>query len=164
VLAPTIGTVSPPVSVTRSVGVAAPLAEVWHRVTAPAGINDELAPFLTMTMPARWRAETIATVPVGEPLGRASLRLAGLIPVEHDDLFLVAVAAPTMFHERSEMLTARVWEHRRELVGLADGLTRVTDEVTMVPRFPLPGRAVHALIDALFAHRHRRLRAWADAR
>ncbi len=149
---------------TRSVGVAAPLAEVWDRVTAPAGINDELAPYLTMTMPARWRAGTIATVPVGEPLGRAGLRLAGLIPVEYDDLFLVAVTAPTMFHERSEMLTARVWEHRRELVGLADGFTRVTDEVTMVPRFPLPGRGMHALIDALFAHRHRRLRAWADTR
>ncbi|WP_163543033.1 hypothetical protein [Occultella kanbiaonis] len=110
---------SPPVRMTRSVGVAAPLAEVWDRVTAPAGINDELAPYLTMTMPARWRAGTIATVPVGEPLGRAGLRLAGPIPVEYDDLFLVAVTAPTMFHERSEML---------------------------------------------FAHRHRRLRAWADTR
>ncbi|MBZ2196060.1 hypothetical protein [Occultella gossypii] len=155
---------SPPVHVTRGVGVAAPLAEVWHRVTTPAGINDELAPFLTMTMPARWQAGTIATAPVGQHLGKAHLRLAGLIPVEYDDLFLVAVSAPTMFHERSEMLTARVWEHRRELVSLADGLTRVTDEVTMIPRFPLPGRAVHALIDALFAHRHRRLRAWADSR
>ncbi|TDE97645.1 hypothetical protein EXU48_03135 [Occultella glacieicola] len=150
--------------VTRSVGVAAPLAEVWDRVTAPAGINDELAPFLTMTMPARWRAETIATVPVGEHLGRAHLRLAGLVPVEYDDLFLVAVAAPTMFHERSEMVTARVWEHRRELVALADEYTRVTDEVTMVPRFPLPGRRVRVLIDALFAHRHRRLQAWAHSR
>ncbi|WP_131105368.1 hypothetical protein [Ornithinimicrobium sufpigmenti] len=150
------------VRLTRSVIVAAPRQQVWDLVVTPEGIDHELRPVLSMTMPARHRGKTVDTVPVGVPLGRAWLRLAGLVPVDFDHLQLVSVEPPHRFHERSWMLSARVWEHRRSLEDLGEGRTRVTDELTMVPRVPLPAPAravVRRGLDALFAHRHRRLRA-----
>lgn len=150
------------VRVTRSVVVDAPREQVWDLVITPEGINQELLPVLSMRMPARYRGGTIATVPVGEPLGRAWLRLGGVLPVDFDSLQLVSVDPPHQFHERSWMLAARVWEHRRSLEDLGQGRTRVTDELRMVPRVPLPA-PLRALvgrgIDALFRHRHRRLGA-----
>lgn len=148
------------VRLVREVVVDAARQAVWARVTTPEGIDHELRPLLSMRMPARHAGATIGTVPVGERLGRAWLRLGGVLPVEYDDLVLVAVDPPAGFHERSSMATARVWEHRRRLEELPDGRTRVVDELRMVPRVPLPAPAlglVRRLVDALFAHRHRRL-------
>lgn len=150
------------VRLTRSVVVDAPRQQVWDLVVTPEGINHELRPLLSMAMPSRHRAATIDTVPVGVPLGRAWLRVGGLVPVDFDSLQLVSVDPPRQFHERSWMLSARVWEHRRSLEDLGDGRTRVTDELRLVPRVPLPGPARGVLrrgLDGLFAHRHRRLRA-----
>lgn len=42
-----------------------------------------------------------------------------------------------------------------------DGTTRVTDTLRAVPRAPLPGPVVRAVVGALFTHRHRRLARWA---
>lgn len=150
------------VSLTRSVVVDAPQRTVWDLVVTPEGINHELAPFLSMAMPPRHAGGAVDTVPVGVPLGRAWLRLGGLLPVDFDALRLVSVDPPHGFHERSWMLAARVWEHRRSLEDLGGGRTRVTDQVLMVPRIPLPAPAralVRRALDALFAHRHRRLGA-----
>lgn len=150
------------VRVTRSVVVDAPRQQVWDLVITPEGIDHELRPWLSMRMPARHRGGTIASVPVGEPLGRAWLRLGGLLPVDFDSLQLLSVDPPREFHERSWMLSARVWEHRRSLEDLGDGRTRVVDELRMVPRVPLPGplrSVVRRAVTALFDHRHRRLRA-----
>ena len=150
------------VRVARSVVVDAPVQRVWDLVITPSGIDHELRPLLSMTMPAAHRDATIATVPVGERLGRAWLRLGGILPVDFDDLRLVSVDPPHSFHESSTMLGARVWEHRRTLAATGDGRTRVTDELRMVPRVPLPcpvRALVGRVVDALFAHRHRRLRA-----
>jgi hypothetical protein len=146
--------------------VPARVGAVWSRVTTAEGIDDELRPWLSMRMPRRWRGSSLGEVPVGEPLGRAWLRLGGVVPVDYDDLHLVAVNAPTSFHERSTMATARVWEHRRTLEATPDGGTRVTDQLRLVPRLPLPGpvaRLVRGAGRALFAHRHRRLAAWVRA-
>lgn len=150
------------VRVTRSVTVDAPQQQVWDLVVTPEGIDHELRPLLSMTMPAGYRDRTVATVPVGEPLGRAWLRLGGVLPVDYDDLRLVSVDPPRSFHERSTMLSARVWEHRRTLTDLGEGRTLVTDEVRMTPRVPLPATVqglVARALRGLFAHRHRRLRA-----
>lgn len=150
------------IRISRSVVVDAPLQQVWDLVITPEGIDHELRPLLSMTMPAAHRDETIATVPVGERLGKAWLRLGGVLPVDYDDLRLVSVDPPHSFHERSTMLSARVWEHRRSLADLGQGRTLVTDELRMVPRVPLPAPAralVRRAVDALFAHRHRRLQA-----
>lgn len=148
------------ICVTRSVVVDAPRQQVWDLVITPEVIDHELRPFLSLTMPSRHRGRTIATVPVGEPLGRAWLRLGGIVPVDFDSLQLVSVDPPRQFHERSWMLSARVWEHPRSLEDLGAGGTCVTDELRVVLRVPLPAPAralVRRGIDALFAHRHRRL-------
>lgn len=147
-------------SLTRSVVVDAPVAEVWARVVTAEGIDHELRPLLSMTMPAGLREASIDTVPVGRPLGRAYLRLGGLLPVEYDDLVLVDVDPPRSFHERSSMASARVWEHRRVLDPVGDTSTQVTDHLRIEPRLPLPPVLLRTIVDLLFAQRHRRLRTW----
>lgn len=151
-----------PVQIVRSVAVAAPREPVWASVVTPAGIDDELRPWLSMTMPPAYRDATIETVPTGVWLGRASIRLFGLIPVEYDDLRLLERQAPEYFHEHSRMRLASVWEHRRELRALSREVTQVTDRITVIPRVPVPGFMLRGVVTALFAHRHRRLRAIFD--
>ena len=149
-----------PVEVIRSSVVAAPRDALWERVTTPEGIADEFAPLLTMRMPPGLRDTTIAHVPLGRPLGRAWIVLAGAVPVEYDDLVLVDVDPPRSFHERSSMASARVWEHRRVLDPVGDTSTQVTDHLRIEPRLPLPPVLLRTIVDLLFAHRHRRLRTW----
>lgn len=146
------------VQVRRTVVVPAAPAEVWARIATAEGIADELRPWLTMSKPRGLAAQGLTADLVGRPLGRAWLRLGGVVPVEYDDLFLVEVDAPRRFHERSSMALARSWEHRRDLEPAGPGHTRVTDLLVMEPRLPLPRAPLRSLIDALFAHRHRRLR------
>ncbi|WP_185973140.1 hypothetical protein [Aeromicrobium piscarium] len=142
-----------------AVTVDAPLEQVWERVTSPAGINDELAPILSMGMPRDHRDATVATVPVGVPLGKAWLRLGGIVPIDYDDLTIAELDPPHGFHERSSMLVARVWEHRRQLARVGERRTLVTDELTIEPRLPVPARVPRTIVSFLFRHRHRRLAA-----
>lgn len=54
------------------------------------------------------------------------------------------------------------WEQRRTLEDVGEDRTRVTEELRVVPPVPLPAQAravLRRVLDALFAHRHRRLRA-----
>lgn len=146
------------VQIHRSVVVPAGIDAVWARVTTQEGINDELRPILTMTMPGRWRGAAITEVPVRQRLGRAWIRLGGLLPVEYDDLFLLEVAAPSRFHEYSSMATTRVWEHMRDLEVVDDAQTQVTDTVALEPRVSLVAPVLRRVVGALFTHRHQRLR------
>lgn len=149
---------TPSRTVERRVLLAAPRALVWARVVTPDGIDDEMRPWMTMSMPRRSRSLTIDTVPVGVPLGRAWLRLLGVVPFDYDHLTIVAISPGTSFHERSTMLSMRSWEHERTLTSV-DGATEVHDRVTFRPRLPLPGlgAVLARVVDAFFAHRHRRL-------
>lgn len=140
--------------------IAASAEEVWARVVTPEGINDEMRPWITMSMPRRSRGMAIDTIVVGQPLGRAWLRLFGVVPIDYDHLTIVALEPGRSFHERSTMLSMTSWEHERTVTPLAGGVTRVHDRVTFVPRAllrPLGGVLLRA-ITAFFAHRHRRLR------
>lgn len=158
---PLVSTTSPSprcrVEVRRTVLVPAPREEVWARIATPAGIDDELRPWLSMTMPRELEAAVITADLVGRPLGRAWLRLRGVLPVEYDDLFLVEVDAPRRFHEYSSMRLARSWEHRRDLEAVAPDRTRVTDTLALEPRLPLPRPVLQVVVGALFSHRQRRL-------
>jgi ligand-binding SRPBCC domain-containing protein len=51
--------------------VDAPHEQVWARVVTPEGINDELRPWLTMSMPRGAKDLTVDTVPVGTRSGAA---------------------------------------------------------------------------------------------
>ena len=150
------------VEVVRSSVVRAGRAEVWSRVVTAEGISDEFGPLLSMRFPAALAGATVADLPLGAPIGRAWILLAGVLPLEYDDLVLVELEAPRCFRERSSLGSCRVWEHTRELEATPDGSTRVTDTLRAAPRAPIPGRLVRAVTGALFAHRHRRLARWAE--
>jgi hypothetical protein len=142
--------------------LAAPAVEVWSRAITPEGINDELSPWLRMTMPAALRGATIDDVAVGEPLGRSWLLLGGLLPVDYDDLRLAEREPGRRFLERSSMLSMRVWQHERVIEPEGPAAAVVTDRLDFELRRPLrwiPGsdRLAAAIVRRLFAHRHRRL-------
>jgi hypothetical protein len=131
-------------------------------VVTPEGINDELCPWMRMTVPRRLRGRTIDDVEPRQRLGRSWLLLFGLIPFDYDDLGLAELGPGHRFLERSTMLSMRSWEHERTVVPVDETACEVTDRVAFELRRPLaivPGSATatRALLVRIFAHRHRRL-------
>lgn len=148
----------------RQSSVGAPADAVWRRVVTPEGINDELHPVMTMSIPGSARGMTIDDIPVGTPIGRAWLRLFGVLPFDYDDLVIAELQPGRAFHEESTMLSMRLWRHERSVTP--DGATAVVrDRITFQLRagLRLATPLVAAGIGALFSHRHRRLqRHFAD--
>lgn len=142
----------------------APAEQVWARVVTPEGINDELRPWMTMSMPRGAESLTVDNVPIGTPIGRAWLRLFGVLPFDYDRLTIAALQPGRSFHEESTMLSMRQWRHERDVIP--DGeKTVVRDRITFQLRALLrPATSVVATcLRALFGHRHRRLqRHFAD--
>jgi ligand-binding SRPBCC domain-containing protein len=130
---------------------------VWDRVSTFEGINDELRPLMRMTAPARVRALEPDDVVLGERLFRSWVLLFGVVPIDYDDLTLVALEPGRGFHERSRMMSMRVWEHERRLTA-ENGGCRVVDRLTFQPRMPGMGPLLVRFIRLTFRHRHRRLR------
>lgn len=136
---------------------AAPEA-VWVRAASAEGINDEMRPWLRMTVPRGLGSLDIDSVEPGR-LGRSWLLLFGLVPVDYDDLGLERIERGRGFLERSTMLSQRRWEHERTLEPLNGGAAcALTDRIAWEPRPPLPGAAFGPLFRAFFRHRHARLR------
>ena len=144
--------------------VGAPIDQVWQRVISPQGINHEMRPWMTMSMPRGTEGLTIDAVPVGVPLGRAWIRLFGVVPFDYDQLMIKGFTEGRSFHESSTMLSMRRWDHERFLTPLDDGRTGVRDRVTFIPRLPLKvlTPVLARVLKAFFAHRHRRLRQYFD--
>jgi hypothetical protein len=132
-------------------------AVVWDRVTTPAGINDEMYPYLRMTVPRGFERLDLESVVPGEPIGRSWILLFGLLPFDYDDLCLVRIDPGEGFLERSTMLSQRSWEHERTLRA-AEGGCAIADRVRWQPRLGLPGGALRPAIGWFFRHRHHRLR------
>jgi ligand-binding SRPBCC domain-containing protein len=141
--------------------VRAEASVVWARAVTPDGFNHEMRPWLTMTMPRGAEGLTVETVPLGQPVGRAWLRLLGVVPFDYDHLVIVEVEPGRRFLERSTMLSMRRWEHERTLTAVPGG-TRVHDRVSFEPRLPVPGLAgaLAVVVGAFFRHRQRRLAAY----
>ena len=137
--------------------LAAPPDAVWERVSTFEGINDELGPLMRMTAPARVRSLDPSEVVLGERIFRSWVLLFGVIPIDYDDLTLIALEPGRGFHERSRMLSMRVWEHERTLEPDGDSATRVSDRLSFEPRLPGSGPLLERFIRATFRHRHRRL-------
>jgi ligand-binding SRPBCC domain-containing protein len=149
-------------SVAQSSVIGRPAAAVWERAVTEAGINDELAPLLRMTMPPGLRGRTIDTVEVGAPLGRSWILLGRVLPVDYDDLRLVELDPGRRFLERSRTLSFAVWEHERTIEPEGEESCRVTDRLGFelkrpVARVPGAARLATAIVRLLFRHRHRRL-------
>lgn len=132
--------------------------KVWNRVTTPEGINDEMRPYLRMTLPAGVDGLDPESIELGKKIGRSWILLIGLIPFDYDDLVLVELEPGHRFLERSTMLSQRSWEHERTLEPTAEGGCLITDRVRWQPRLGLPGRPLRPLISWFFRHRHKRLR------
>ena len=98
-------------------------------VVATEGINHEMRPWMTMSMPGGAPGLTVETVPLGRPVGRAWLRLFGVTPFDYDHLTIVELEAGKRFLERSTMLSMRRWEHERTMTPVPGG-TRVHGRVT----------------------------------
>lgn len=148
--------------VERRSAVDAPVEKVWQRVVTPAGINHELRPWLTMSMPRGARNLTVDTIAVGEPIGRCWLRLFGVLPFDYDDLTIAELRTGRAFDEQSTMMSMRSWRHQRSLEPDGDAKTVVHDRLTFELRTPLRvlTPVVAAGIGALFTHRQRRLRRY----
>ena len=134
-------------------------ASVWAWVVTPEGINDEMCPWMTMSVPRGSAGITIDTIEIGRPIGRAWLRLFGIVPFDYDQLSIVELDAGRRFREESTMLSMRRWVHERAVQPVGNGLTCVRDRVTLEPRLPLlwAGPVLRYGIAAFFRHRHRRL-------
>lgn len=147
-------------TVERISHLAAPAGQIWDRIVTAEGINDEMRPWLSMSLPPHLAAGTLSHAPLGVPLGRAWLRAFGVVPVEWDDILLAEVEPGRRFREVSSMMTARRWEHERTVVPLGERSTRVHDRVVFDARVggPAVEALMHVLVGAVFSHRHRRLR------
>ena len=143
----------------RASAVPADIDDVWRRVVSPAGINDEMRPWLRMTVPRSASDVTIDTLRIGEPLGRAWLLLFGVLPFDYDLLTITELEPGHRFREQSTMLSMRTWVHERTLTPAADGGTLIIDRVTLGPRGPLVrvGAMLRLVLGAFFDHRHRQL-------
>ena len=135
-----------------------PVDRVWATVTTQQGINHEMGPYLKMTMPRRFRGRSIADVAPGTRIGKSYLLLFGLLPFGFDDITIAEIEPGRMFREVSRMTGMRTWVHHRT-VESSGHRTILADEVTLAPRFPVPGLGVvmARVLSAFFAHRHRRL-------
>jgi hypothetical protein len=143
----------------QSTVVAVDARTVWRRVVSQEGINDEMWPWMTMSPPRGAGEITVDSLRVGEPLGRAWLRLFGLVPFDYDALTITVLERGRRFREESTMLSLRRWVHDRTVEPEPGGGARVTDRVTLAPRAPLvpAGPLLRAVLAAFFRHRHRRL-------
>jgi ligand-binding SRPBCC domain-containing protein len=136
----------------------APAEKVWARVVTPEGINDELRPWMTMSMPRGAESLTVDNVPIGTPVGRCWMLLFGVIPFDYDRLVIAELRHGRGFDEQSTMLSMRRWRHQRDLTPAGEQTLvsdRLTFELRTLLRFLTP--VVAAGIRALFGHRHRRL-------
>jgi ligand-binding SRPBCC domain-containing protein len=132
---------------------------IWARVITPEGINDELRPWMTMSLPRGAGSLTVDTIPIGTPVGRSWLRLFGVVPFDYDHLMIAELEPGRRFREESTMLSMSLWRHERTITPDGAARAMVHDRVTFRLRLPLRLAApvVAAGIGALFDHRHRRL-------
>jgi ligand-binding SRPBCC domain-containing protein len=144
--------------------VDAPADQVWARVVTPEGINDELRPWMTMSMPRGAESLTVDTVPIGTPIGRAWMRLFGVLPFDYDHLCIAELVRGHGFDEQSTMMSMRQWRHQRSVTPDGDSKTIVRDRITFQLRGPLRPATplVAAGLRALLGHRHRRLQRHFD--
>ena len=136
-------------SFTTSSRLHASCAEVWARIIAFTGINDELMPLLKMTIPAALRGFTIANAAPGIPLFQSWLLLGGVLPVDFDALRLVSVTPPHGFTEDCNLLSMQRWHHARVLCPSQDGCT-LTDTLGWEPRARVVGLLAPQAIGAPF--------------
>ena len=104
-----------PTVIERRCVVDAAADQVWQRVVTPEGINHEMGPWMTMSMPRGAESMTVDNVPIGTPIGRAWLRLFGVLPFDYDYLTITELQPGRSFREESTMLSMSRWQHERKI-------------------------------------------------
>jgi ligand-binding SRPBCC domain-containing protein len=142
-------------------------AALWAHVTTAQGINDELFPWLRMTVPEPLRDRSIDQVPLGRYLGRSWLLALGVLPIDFDDITLAEVGPGFRFKETSRMLGFSIWVHERTILDINGGC-EVHDKLTfelssLTQRLPGWSKLAMATLKLLFRHRHARLSRWVAA-
>lgn len=130
---------------------------VCERMLSEEGINEELGPWMRMTVPRGVESLDLETIQPGR-LGRSWVLLFGVIPFDYDDIGLERIDPERGFLERSTMLSQRLWEHERTVEPVGEEACTIVDRVAWEPRLPLPGHLLRPLFRATFRHRHRQLR------
>jgi hypothetical protein len=123
------------------------------------GVNAELAPWLRMTAPAGAATFRIEDAPVGQALFSSWLLLGGVLPIDRHHFRLAEVARGRGFLEDSTSWSQQRWEHRRDVEPRGSAACLLTDRLTFTPRVRAARVILAPIIDAIFTHRHRRLRA-----
>ncbi|MFO0762221.1 MAG: hypothetical protein U0359_37625 [Byssovorax sp.] len=132
---------------------------VWSIVSRMPGVNAELWPFLRMGYPREAEGKSLGEAPLGQPLFTSTLWAIGVLPYDRHAIVLTEIDPGRGFVEESTSLTMRRWRHERRLVPVEGGNTRLIDRLTFTPVIPGAEGIVTPIVRALFAHRHRRLRA-----
>lgn len=143
-------------TVTLGTALRASAEEVWTHAATMAGVNEELAPWVKMTVPAAARGLRLPEAPVGREAFTSVLLLLGVFPFDVHHLTLERVYRRG-FDEESWSWLQRRWCHKRR-VEPADGGCIVVDELTVVPRLA-PAFLVKPVVRWIFAARHRKLRS-----
>jgi ligand-binding SRPBCC domain-containing protein len=146
--------------VERTTELPAPAAGVWARVTSVEGVNDELRPWLRMTVPRGARGMSLEDVELNRPIGRSWVLALGVIPFDYDEITLVERGPGLRFLERSPMGSMRFWQHERTVERRGEATCAITDRLTFEPRFRGSTRLVRGVVERIFTHRHRRLLRW----
>lgn len=141
---------------TTSLLTASP-STVWDQVSTMRGVNEELAPWLSMSYPAGADLLQWTAAMAGTPLFTSTLRVFGVLPYDRHALRLTRLVPGEGFLEESTSWTMSTWRHERTLEAVTGG-TEITDRVTFEPRAPGIAPIVERLVTAVFRHRHEVLR------
>jgi hypothetical protein len=129
--------------------------QVWQRVTSWDGVNHEMAPFIRMTHPARFRS--LGDIPANGHCHFVSVLLfLGVIPIDLHRLAFRAFDYGHSFSERSSNFMMRSWSHDRSVRSVSDGVT-IRDVCAFEPRLLVPGILLLPIYRWFFSRRHRRL-------
>jgi hypothetical protein len=137
----------------------APKQVVLAHATGMPGVNQELGPLLSMTSPRSFRGRSLFEAPVGEPLFRSWVLLGGVVPIDFDHLCFESIDPDSGFVETSTMLSMSTWRHERRVTERDDGGSHIVDRISFTPRVPGTGPLLARVAEALFRHRHAKLRA-----
>lgn len=139
--------------------LAASKEAVWAWMVSVQGISAELRPLLRMTVPKGVQSLADVRVRPGVRLFRSHVFLFGLIPFDYSDLTLLELNEGRGFVEQSPMGSMKLWRHERWITPSADtpGVTTLTDQLTFRPR--TAPRFVAWVVEKIFNHRHKVIRA-----
>ena len=130
---------------------------VWTHATSMEGVNYELGPLVTMSVPRALVGHSITDAPLGREAFVSTLKAFGVVPFDRHHLILERVDEGG-FSERSWSWLQRSWWHDRTIEALSIDTCRVIDRVRAVPRLRLSTRVVELIVKRTFQHRHARLR------